>query len=46
MAAGDDDNDDKVDGNGTMGDDDGYVSYCTVVKLMLLLICLHYDFYR
>ena len=36
MAADDDDN--KVDGNGAMGDDDGYVSYYNMVKLIIVLI--------
>ena len=36
MAAYDDDN--KVDGNGAMGDDDGYVSYYNMVKLIIVLI--------
>jgi hypothetical protein len=44
MAADDDDN--EVDGNGATGDDDGYVSYYNIVKLTMLLICLHYNFYR
>jgi len=43
MAA--DDNDNEVDGNGVTGDDDGYVSYYNIVKLNILLICLHYNFY-
>jgi hypothetical protein len=34
MAADDDDN--KVDGNGATGDDDGYVSYYNIVKLIIL----------
>jgi hypothetical protein len=42
MAADDDDN--EVDGNGATGDDDGYVSYDKIVKLIILLICLHYSF--
>jgi len=41
-----DDDDNKVDSNGMTGDDDGYVSYYSIVKLSLLLICLHYNFYR
>ena len=45
MAVDDDDSEDEVDGNGAMGDDDGYVSYYNIVKLILLLICLHYNFY-
>ena len=36
MAADNDDN--KVDGNGAMGDDDGYVSYYNMVKLIIVLI--------
>ena len=36
MAADDDDN--KVDGNGAMGDDDGYISYYNMVKLIIVLI--------
>ena len=36
MATDNDDN--KVDGNGTMGDDDGYVSYYNMVKLIIVLI--------
>ena len=44
IAADDDDN--EVDGNGVMGIDDGYVSYYNIVKLIILLICLHYNFYR
>ena len=44
MAADDDDN--EGDGNGMTGDDDGYVSYYNIVKLIILLICLHYNFYR
>ena len=36
MAADDDDN--KVDGTGAMGDDDGYVSYYNMVKLIIVLI--------
>jgi len=44
MAADDDDN--EADGNGATGDDDGYVSYSNIVKLIILLICLHYIFYR
>ncbi len=44
MAADDDDN--EVNGNGTTGDDDGYVSYSNIVKLITLLICLQYNFYR
>ena len=38
MAA--DDNDNKVDGNGATGNDDGYGSYYNLVKLIILLICL------
>ena len=41
-----DDDDNKVDGNGVMGNDDGYVSYYNIVKLIILLISLHYNFYR
>jgi hypothetical protein len=41
MAADDDDN--KVNGKGATGDDDGYVSYYNIVKLIILLICLHYN---
>ena len=37
-----DDEDNEVDGNGATGDDDGYVSYYKIVKLIILLICLHY----
>jgi hypothetical protein len=44
MAAVDDDN--EVDGNGATGDDDGYVSYYNIVKLIIMLICFHYNFYR
>jgi len=44
MAADNDDN--EVDGNGATGDDDGYFSYCIKVKLIILLNCLHYNFYR
>ena len=44
MAADDDDN--EVNGNGTTGDDDGYVSYSNIVKLITLLICLQYNFHR
>jgi hypothetical protein len=44
MVADNDDN--KVGGNGAMGDDDGYVSYYNIVKLIIMLICLHYNFYR
>ena len=44
MAADDDEN--EVDGNGATVDDDGYVSYYNIVKLIILLICLHYNFYR
>jgi len=44
MAADDEDN--EVDGNGGTGEDDGYVSYYNIVKLIILLICLHYNFYR
>jgi hypothetical protein len=41
------DNDDNwVGGNGATGDDDGYVSYYNIVKLIIMLICLHYNFYR
>jgi len=38
------DDDNEVDGNGTMGVNDGYVSYYNIVKLIILLICLHYNF--
>jgi len=31
-----DDNDNKVDGNGAMGEDDGYVSYYNIVKFIIL----------
>ena len=44
MVADDDDN--EVDGNGATGDDDGYVSYHNIVKLIIMLISLHYNFYR
>ena len=44
MVADDDDN--EVDGNGVIGNDDGYVSSYNIVKLIILLICLHYNFYR
>ena len=44
MAADDDDN--EVDGNGATGDVDGYVSYYNIVNLIIMLICLHYNFYR
>ena len=44
MAADEDDN--EVNGNGATGDDDGYVSYYNIVKLIIMLICLHYNFYR
>jgi hypothetical protein len=44
MAA--DDGDNEGDGNGMTGDDDGYVRYYNIVKLIILLICLHYNFYR
>ena len=44
MAA--EDNDNKVYGNGAPGNDDGYVSYYNIVKLIILLICLQYNFYR
>ena len=44
MAVDDDDN--KVDGNGTTSNDDGYVSYYNIVKLIILLIFLEYNFYR
>ena len=43
MAA--DDNDNEVDDNGVMGNNDGYISYYNIVKLIILLICLHYNFY-
>ena len=43
MAADDDHN--EVDGNGATGNDDGYVSYFNIVKLIILLICLQYNFY-
>ncbi len=43
MAADDDDN--EVDDNGVMGNNDGYISYYNIVKLIILLICLHYNFY-
>ena len=36
----------EVDGNGATGDDDGYVVYYDIVKLIKLLICLHYNFYH
>jgi hypothetical protein len=29
-----------------MGNVDGYVSYYNIFKLIILLICLHYNFYR
>ena len=32
MAVDDDDSEDKVDGNGATGDNDGYVSYYNIVK--------------
>jgi hypothetical protein len=38
MAVDDDDN--EIDGNGATSDDDN------IVKLILLLICLQYNFYR
>jgi hypothetical protein len=38
MAVDDDDN--EVDGNGATDDNDGYVSYYNIVKLIILLICL------
>ena len=44
MAADDDNN--EVDGNGETDEDDGYINYYNIVKLTLLLICLHYNFYR
>jgi hypothetical protein len=44
MAVDDDDN--KVDGNGATSNDDGYVSYYNIVKLIILLIFLEYNFYR
>jgi hypothetical protein len=44
MAADDDDN--EVDGNGATGDNDGYISYYKIVNLIIMLICLHYNFYR
>jgi len=31
-----DDNDNEVDGNGATGDDDGYVSYNNIVKLIIV----------
>jgi len=31
-----DDGDNEVNGNGAMGDDDGYVSYYNIVKLSIL----------
>ena len=43
MAADEDDN--EVNGNGVTGNDDGYVSYSNIVKLITLLICLQYNFY-
>jgi hypothetical protein len=44
MAVGDDDN--EIDGNGATSDNDGYVSYYNIVKLIILLICLQYNCYR
>ena len=44
MAVDDDDN--EVDGNGATDDNDGYVSYYNIVKLIILLMCLHCNFYR
>ena len=38
--------DNEVDVNGTTGNDDEYVSYYNIVKLIILFICLHYNFYR
>ena len=38
--------DNEVDVNGATGNDDGYVSYYNIVKLIILIICLHYNFYR
>ena len=46
MVVDDNDSKDEVDGNGATGDNDGYVSYYNIVKLVLLLMCLHYNFYR
>ena len=44
MAA--DDGDNWVGGNSATVDDDGYVCYYNIVKLIIMLICLHYTFYR
>ena len=44
MAVDDDDN--EVNGNGATSDDDGYVSYYNIVNLIILLICLQFNFYR
>ena len=44
MVADNDDN--EVDSNGAMDDNDGYISYYNIVKLIILLICFHYNFYR
>ena len=41
MAVDDDDN--EVNGNDATGDDDGYIGYYNIVKLITLLICLHYN---
>ncbi len=44
MAVGDDDN--EIDGNGATSDNDGYVSYYNIVKLIILLIYLQYNCYH
>ena len=43
MAGDEDDN--EVNGNGAMGNDNGYVSYYNITNLIILLICLQYIFY-
>ena len=43
MAVDNDDN--EVNGNGATSDNDGNVSYYNIFKLMILLICLQYNFY-
>jgi hypothetical protein len=42
----DDDNDDDNNDDNDDNDDDGYVSYYKIVNLIIMLICLHYNFYR
>ena len=44
MAADADNNEDKVNGNGMMGEGDCYVSYYDIVKLILSMATYHlYD---